>query len=245
MAEAARGVEGQRYATWKVPRRAAARDATVCCSCVSCRAASTVARCMCYVCRRALVPERTQSDMDGSSDAGVVVPHWLRAVRFHSRPRCMAWQQSMPRSSLPARRLASIHSPPPLLVCCPLDIHIEPVPSPAADAHLHRHRRRSAASLRCRPRCSACCCCCCPPVVRPDNKAPTVRPARHQTLRQASPPAARPRSARPISGTALQKPSCSHRGRNTPAQSRFVSDRVRIHDSEPRAAGSQDKHHIV
>lgn len=48
---------------------------------------------------------------------------------------------------------------------------------------------------------------------------PTASPTSFRSLAQCS-----------ISGTAPQKPSCSRPRRNTPAQSRFVSDRERRHD---------------
>lgn len=73
----------------------------------------------------------------------------------------------------------------------------------------------------------------------------TARPARPRRRRQPPPPASvRSLTHDAISGTAPQKPTCSRPRRNTPAQSRFVSDREASHDVHIVPTASQPEHHV-
>jgi hypothetical protein len=76
-----------------------------------------------------------------------------------------------------------------------------------------------------------------------DNKALNVQHGLTQQ-RRTSPPSSGPSHVSPYIWYGAPEAESSHRGRNTPAQSRFVSDRVRIHDGHLAPAGSQDQHQI-
>jgi hypothetical protein len=165
------------------------------------------------------------------------VPHWLRSVRFHSRPRCMAWQ--VHASIEPASPPCGLDS---LSARSGLSLHAAGSCVPPLLKRRHRPPARP-------PPCAAARCCVVLPLLpasaRPTTKrlASIPRSFRRRQRCTALYCNTSPASAASISGTAPQKPSSPSRAKHAGPISLRLRQGARPRRGH-RAAGSQDQHHV-